>query len=230
MSDTTTTASAVNTNAPAQPVAVNPAPVKTPISFGAQGAQLASLEDAFRFATMVLKSGFGPKGMDSAESILVALQLGAELGLTPMAALQNTAVINGRPGIFGDAALGLVRASGLMVSYTEKEIGKRGEDGWGYEITTQRKGEQPHSDAFTVADAKAAKLWGKSGPWTDYPKRMLKFRCRGYVLRDVYGDVLKGLRTAEELRDIPIDEPMKNVTPGGGFAAVLAAATEGGAA
>ena len=231
MSDTkTTTAPAVNANAPAPQLAVQPASAKTPISFGAQGAQLASLEDAYRFATMVVKSGFAPKGMDSAESVLVALQLGAELGLTPMAALQNTAVINGRPGIFGDAALGLVRASGLMVSYTEKEIGKRGEDGWGYEITTQRKGEQPHSDTFTVADAKAAKLWGKSGPWTDYPQRMLKFRCRGYVLRDVYGDVLKGLRTAEELRDIPMDEPMKNVTPGGGFAAVLAAATEGGAA
>lgn len=227
----TTTATAVNENAPAPQLAVTPAPAKTPISFGAQGAQLASLEDAYRFATMVVKSGFAPKGMDSAESVLVALQLGAELGLTPMAALQNTAVINGRPGIFGDAALGLVRASGLMASYTEKEIGKRGDDGWGYEITTQRKGEQPHTDTFTVADAKAAKLWGKSGPWTDYPKRMLKFRCRGYVLRDVYGDVLKGLRTAEELRDIPIDEPMKNVTPAAGFAAVLsAAATDGGAA
>jgi hypothetical protein len=61
-----------------------------------------------------------------------------------------------------------------------------------------------------VADAKAAKLWGKSGPWTDYPRRMLKFRARGFVLRDVFGDVLKGLRTAEEVRDYPEE---RNITP-----------------
>ena len=40
---------------------------------------------------------------------------------------------------------------------------------------------------------------------------MLRFRARGYVLRDLFGDVLKGLRTVEEARDIPA-EPL-NVTP-----------------
>ncbi len=207
-------------------------PAKQPIGYGNQGVQLATLEDAYRFANAIVSSGFAPKGMEKPEAVLVALQLGAELGLTPMAALQNTAVINGRPGIFGDAALALVRASGLLESYVEKEIGKRNEDGWGYEITAKRKDSEPHTDTFTVADAKAAKLWGKSGPWTDYPKRMLKFRCRGYVLRDVFGDVLKGLRTVEELRDTP---PEKNVTPvaekiGGGLSAMVGEAIPADAA
>ena len=187
-----------------------PAVISKPINFGTQGVQLASMEDAFRFAKYVVASGFAPKGMEKPESVLVALQLGAELGLTPMAALQNTAVINGRPGIFGDAALALVRASGLLESYKEEEIGERSKDSWGYKITAKRKDCDAHSDEFTVADAKAAKLWGKSGPWSDYPRRMLKFRCRGYVLRDVFGDVLKGLKTLEELRDTPEEI---NVTP-----------------
>jgi hypothetical protein len=61
-----------------------------------------------------------------------------------------------------------------------------------------------------MGDAKAAKLWGKAGPWTDYPKRMMKFRARGFLLRDQFGDILKGLRTAEEARDMPSEI---NVTP-----------------
>jgi len=183
---------------------------RSPINFGNQGVQLASLEDAYRFANAICASGFAPRGMEKPEAVLVAIQLGAELGLTPMAALQNTAVINGRPAIYGDAALALVRASGLLTSYKEEEIGEAGSDAHGYRVTASR-GDQTTVETFTLADAKRAKLIGKPGPWSEYPKRMLRFRARGYVLRDLFGDVLKGLRTVEEARDIPA-EPV-NVTP-----------------
>jgi len=183
---------------------------RAPINFGQQGVQLASLEDAYRFANAIVASGFAPRGMEKPEAVLVAIQLGAELGLTPMAALQNTAVINGRPAIYGDAALALVRASGLLTSYKEEEIGEPGSDAHGYRVTASR-GDQTTVETFTMADAKRAKLTGKPGPWSEYPKRMLRFRARGYVLRDLFGDVLKGLRTVEEARDIPA-EPV-NVTP-----------------
>ena len=184
--------------------------IKAPIDFGNQGVKLASLEDAFRFANAVAISGFAPRGMEKPEAILVAIQLGAELGLTPMSSLQNIAIINGRPAIYGDAALALVRSSGLLEIFREEEIGEVGKDTYGYKVTAKRKGFYEAFETFTVADAKLSKLWGKSGPWTDYPKRMLKFRARGFMLRDLFGDVLKGLRTMEEARDIPAEV---NVTP-----------------
>jgi hypothetical protein len=187
-----------------------PAQIKSPINFGAQGVKLASLEDAFRFANAIVASGFAPRGMEKPEAVLVAIQLGAELGLTPMAALQNTAVINGRPAIYGDAALALVRASGLLESFNEEEVGEAGKDTFGVRVTAVRRDGSKGSETFTIGDAKAAKLWGKAGPWTDYPRRMLKFRARGFVLRDVFSDVLKGLRTVEEVRDFPEE---RNVTP-----------------
>jgi hypothetical protein len=180
------------------------------INYGSQGVKLASLEDAFRFANAIVASGFAPRGMEKPEAVLVAIQLGAELGLTPMAALQNTAVINGRPAIYGDAALALVRASGLLESFNEEEVGEAGKDSFGIKVTATRRDGSKGSETFTIGDAKAAKLWGKAGPWTDYPRRMLKFRARGFVLRDVFGDVLKGLRTAEEVRDYPEE---RNITP-----------------
>ncbi len=195
------------------------AAVSSPISFGASGVQLTSLEDAFRFAKAIVSSGFAPRGMEKPESVLVALQWGAELGLTPMAALSNIAVVNGRPSLFGDTALALVRSSGQLESYSEEEVGERGKDSFGYKITAKRRGFDPQTETFTTADAKTAKLWGKAGPWTDYPARMLKFRARGFLLRDVFGDVLKGLRTMEEVRDTPL-EPI-NVTPADKVAAGL---------
>ena len=58
---------------------------------------------------------------------------------------------------------------------------------------------------FSVGDAKAAGLWGKEGPWQSYYQRMLSARARTFALRDGFPDILKGLYTAEELRDGSIE-------------------------
>jgi hypothetical protein len=169
-----------------------------------KGVSLESFEQLWRFATCIAKSPFAPKGMETPEAIVPAIQLGLEIGLSPMAALQNVAVINGRPGIYGDAALALVRASGLCESYTQKTEGAG--DTLAAVVTSKREGHEPLTHRFSVADAKKAGLWGKSGPWSQYPERMLLFRARGFNLRDNFGDVLKGLRTTEELSDIPAEK------------------------
>jgi len=57
------------------------------------------------------------------DDCLVALQFGAVMGLHPMQALQNIAVINNRPSLWGDAALALVRASPLCENINEKREG-----------------------------------------------------------------------------------------------------------
>lgn len=190
---------------------------KAPINFGDTGIQIRTLDEAYRFGQYVIKSGLAPKGFDTPEGILIALQHAAELGLSPMQGLQSVSVINGRPGIFGDTALALVRRSGLLESYSQKTEGEG--DARRSTVTLKRKGEGETSSSFSVADAKKAGLWGKAGPWTQYPDRMLLFRARGFGLRDGFGDVLKGLRTVEELQDLPA-EP-RNVTHTGGLAAAV---------
>jgi hypothetical protein len=76
----------------------------------------------------------------------------------------------------------------------------------------QRQGYEPAETAFSVADAKRANLWGKAGPWSQYPARMLKHRARSFALRDQFGDALRGLRTVEEVQDDPV-ATARNVTP-----------------
>jgi hypothetical protein len=42
---------------------------KSPIAFSDTGIQLSSMEDAYRFAVCVIKSGLAPKGFDSAQHV-----------------------------------------------------------------------------------------------------------------------------------------------------------------
>ena len=175
----------------------------------ARGLALASMDDAFRFAKMVASSEFAPKDFrGKPESCLLAVQHGSEVGLGPMQSLQSIAVINGRPSVWGDAALALVMGSPVCEYVRETVTG----DGDAMVATCEAKRRgypQPTTVAFSVADAKKAGLWGKSGPWTQYPKRMLQLRARGFALRDSFPDVLKGLVTAEEAQDYPAAEPVR---------------------
>lgn len=175
------------------------------------GLALQSFDDAFRFAKMVASSDFAPKDFKGKpESCMLAIQHGSEVGLSPMQSLQSIAVINGRPTIWGDAALALVQASPVCEYVYETTEG----DGDNMVATCQakRRGyERPTTVTFSVADAKRAGLHGKSGPWAQYPKRMLQLRARGFALRDAFPDVLKGLVTAEEAFDYP--QPIVAETP-----------------
>ena len=77
--------------------------------------------------------------------------------------------------------------------------------------TIKRKHHEPHSVTFSKDDAKKASLWGKSGPWTQYPDRMLKMRARGFCIRDIFSDALRGIKTDEEVNDYQIDaKPVKS--------------------
>lgn len=188
--------------------------VRAKVQMGARGVELRSMDDLARFAEMVHASGLAPKGFANPQAVAVAVQLGLELGLSAMAAVQNIAVINGRPGIYGDAALALVRDSGLCQEFREwYEVGDREVSALPAKITedcaavcySHRRGDaEGKMSRFSWADAVRAKLSVKD-LYQQYPQRMLKFRARGFCLRDLYPDVLKGIRTLEELSDMPAE-------------------------
>lgn len=157
-----------------------------------------SIDEAIRFAEMMSKSNLVPKDFTgNPGNILVAIQWGMELGLQPMQAMQNIAVINGRPSLWGDAVIALVKSSPVCEYVVEETSDEQST------CRVKRKGEPEQSRTFTKADAHKAGLLGKAGPWTQYPKRMLQMRARSWALRDVFPDVLRGMPIAEELQDIP---------------------------
>lgn len=166
----------------------------------------ANFSELSTFATMAAKSAMVPPGFrNKPEDIMLAVQMGSELGLAPMQALQNVAVINNRPAVWGDALIGLCRVSPLCEDIAERIEGEG--DNLTAVCTAKRRGATPVTVRFSVADAKRAGLWGKTGPWQQYPQRMLQMRARGFALRNAFPDLLKGLITAEEARDIPPAKP-----------------------
>lgn len=162
-----------------------------------------TFEQALQFSEYLADSDLVPKDFKGRPgNCLIAIQWGAELGLKPLQAMQNLAVINGRPSLWGDAVIALVRASPLCEYVIETE-GPNSST-----CTVKRRGEPEQSRTFTDDDAKAAGLLGKAGPWTQYKRRMRQMRARAFALRDVFPDVLRGLPVAEEVMDLPTERHM----------------------
>lgn len=182
-----------------------------------RGFAPATMTEAVTFSEMLAGSSMVPKAYQGKpQDILVCVQWGYEIGLAPMQALQNIAVINGKPSVYGDAALALVQASPVCDGVDENFEGEEGTGKYTAVCVARRKGRNPVIVRFSVEDAKRAGLWGKPGPWQAYPKRMLQMRARGFALRDAFPDVLKGLITAEEAQDYPQEREerqVKDITP-----------------
>lgn len=156
-----------------------------------------TFEQALEFAKYMADSDLVPKDFQRKPgNCFLAMQWGSELGLKPLQAVQSIAVINGRPAMWGDALLALVRSSPLCEWVLEDDDGKAAT------CRVKRRGEPEQSRTFSIDDAKAAGLAGKSGPWSQYPKRMRQMRARAFALRDVFPDVLRGMAMAEEAQDI----------------------------
>lgn len=166
-----------------------------------------SLEDAYRLSTALAASGMAPRGMDKPEQILVAIMAGAELGLAPFQSLQSFAIVNNRPTLWGDGLLAVVRAQGVRVN---ERVEGEGDQMVAHCVATRPDSGEEIARAFTVADAKKAGLWGKQGPWQQYPKRMLQMRARALALRDGCADMLRGMHVREEVEDY---QPIRDVTP-----------------
>lgn len=168
-----------------------------------QVLQPQNFEQLVTFASMAAKTSMVPAAFrGKPEDIMITVQFGSELGLSPMQSLQSVACINGKPALWGDAVIGLCQQSPLCEDIIETMEGDG--DSRKAICVAKRIGKTAVKVEFSVADAKKAGLWGKPGPWTQYAERMLKMRARGFALRDAFPDLLKGLKTVEELNDYPV--------------------------
>jgi len=179
-----------------------------------RGFALSTMDEAMRYSELLAKSQMVPKAYQGKpEDVLVAVSWGLELGLAPLQALQNIACINGKPSVYGDAAMALVQNSSTCDNIEEYFEGE-GTVNPVAVCVAHRKNRTPVTAKFSVEDAKRAGLWDKQGPWSAYPKRMLQMRARGFAIRDAFPDVLKGLITVEEAQDFPAEtrtaQPLQN--------------------
>lgn len=199
---------------------------------GERGIQFSTLGEIGKFAAVAVNSGIY-KDLPSPEVAIIKIQAGLELGLTPVWALTNIFVVNGKPTVYGDALLGIILGHPDCADVIETTTGSGETMVATCEVV--RRGRAPVVRTFSVEDAKRAGLWktepktkkvgrdGKpyevdSGPWYSYPTRMLAMRARAFACRDAFADALRGIAVREEIQDIeprPIQgrtvEPVENL-------------------
>lgn len=202
-----------------------------------------TFEETMRVSRAVVASGLAPSaligkltGDDAAAAVAVAIMSGAELGLKPMVSLRSFTVINGKPALYGDGLINVVRMSG-KVAYLRTGCDETNGKLVGFcEAKRLDTGEEKRVE-FSQDDAIRARLWDErptirkqvwdyeskqkvwkdnlpnDAPWYRFPKRMLAWRAAGYCLRELFGDVLGGIRDEFEAREIADAENMRDVTP-----------------
>lgn len=164
-----------------------------------------NLTEAMSFAKMLAESDLVPKDYKGKPgNCLIGMQYGAELGLPPLQALQCIAVINGKPGIYGDMGKALLQSKGFGIEERDVPETKTKGQAW-CRITRpphlNPTRTPPTERTYSIEDAKTASLWGKQGPWTTNPYRQMAWRAFWFAARDAASDILKGLGGVEELND-----------------------------
>ena len=172
---------------------------KNEISF----MDFSNFERAWKTAEMLCKAKCIPQNFwDNPADVLVVIQCGHELGLSPMKSLQNMMIINNKPSIYGDAMLAVCMKTkgkvGGFIDCIETYDKNSGE----WTCTVSRDGREPISQTFTMEEATIGGFLKKPGPWQTNRKRMMQFRPRAFALRDMFPDILMGVMTVEEMQDV----------------------------
>lgn len=171
----------------------------------------ANFQEAYQIAEMLSNSEMVPKNYQrKPNDIVIAMAMGAELGFQPLQSLQNIAVINGRPSVWGDAFRALIIGSPDLLSFKEWFDDSTQTAHCQIERRLASGAKAEFEGSFSLEDAKQAGLFGKQGPWTQYTKRMQQWRALGFAGRNAYADRLRGIWIDAEAQDLPTE---KDVTP-----------------
>lgn len=165
-------------------------------------SDIVPMRDKVDWAEKIAQSNLLPKQYQrNPANVLLALEYGTALGISPVVAMQQIHVIEGKPTASAQLIGGLVRNAGhkLRVEFDRQTMTATAtiirSDDPDYQFTA----------VWTMERAKAANLTGK-GNWRTYPDAMLKARAITEVARDACPEALFGVAyTAEELgSDAPV--------------------------
>jgi len=159
---------------------------------------------AHALATSLAKTSFAGNYKGKPEDATAAIMKGAEIGLTPLAALGSIHLIQGTPALSANALRAVVQAQGhevwIVSSSDKKCIAKAKRNG----------SEVEHTSTWTIERATALGLAGKD-QWRKQPEAMLIARATSEVCRLVASDAILGIAYAvEELDDAP-EAPKRTV-------------------
>jgi hypothetical protein len=163
-----------------------------------------SLEQIKEVGMVIINSGFCPdhfKTTKDAVGVIMCIEAGKQLGITWMQSLSDIYPVKGRVGMMGTLAKSLIWSSGVCEKWKETTEGTYPNPDYKHIIVSKRKGyPDEFRTEFSVLDAKMANLMDKN-IYKTYGKRMIMWRNVGFHATDFYTDIMKGMKTVEELND-----------------------------
>lgn len=172
-----------------------------------------NFQEVFQLCNWIAESSIVPEAYRGRPAdVFVAAEYGADLGLKFMTSVQNIAIISGRPALPSDIKLAMVRGKKLLQYWKEASIEEIKKTGIAWCEMKRVDVDEPMRHTYTIDDAKMARVWEKLGrndyptPWVTHKYRMLQLKPRDMCLRDLFGDVFKGLHSVEEAQEIRMIE------------------------
>lgn len=153
---------------------------------------------ALKIAESFAKSELIPKALQGKPNdVLIVLLMGRDFGWSAMQSVRLIDVIQGKPVINAAGKMGLCLASPLCEYF---ELVESTPEKATYE-TKRRGATKPRQFSYSIVDATTAGLTTKDN-WRRMPREMLRARASSGLANIVYADLVGGLLTAEEARDI----------------------------
>jgi hypothetical protein len=150
------------------------------------------LAPAAEVAKTIAPTEFVPRALrHNVPAVTAAILYGDEVGLGPLASVNEIHVIEGRIFVGAEAQRALVLAAGHEI--WPDELGTSRATWCG----RRRGSEQVTRVTWTLDDARRANLVGKPN-WRSYPRPMLSARASAELVRAVFADVVHGLGALEE--------------------------------
>ena len=139
-------------------------------------------------------------------NVLIALEFAQRNDIAPFAAMQSLYVVSGKVGMSAAMAISLARKHNVWKSLKYVVSGK----GDAMEVTAVATLHDDSEVSATVSMETANKAgWSRNPVWKSIPDQMLKYRAATFLIRSNFPEVLYGMQTVEEIRDVEAI----NVTP-----------------
>lgn len=172
-----------------------------------------AFETAQRMAKALASSQLVPKEYQgNLANCLVALEVAQRTGSSVMAVAQNLHIIHGRPSWSAQYIIAALNSCGRFapIRFDMKGEGmKRSCIAW----TVDKSGERLEGPEVSIDMAKAEGWFEKSGSkWKTMPDLMLRYRSAAFFGRLYAPDILMGMQTDDEIRDVtPASQPVEGI-------------------
>ncbi len=170
-----------------------------------------AMNKAYKTASILSRSDLMPEAYKGKpENVLIAMDIASRMGCSLSLVAQNLYIVKGKPAWSGQFCIAAVNSCGRFTPLKFVDVEEGG--GGCYAMATRLvDGEVCCSPVITMQLAKDEGWLDKAGSkWkTDLRHQMMRYRAAAFFARTFCPEVLLGLQTVEEVKDVKGDEPEK---------------------